>query len=67
MKFVRIRVGDHVTEVEGRHVGRVEHIYGGLLGGRWATSAVAKIKWLDSGFVSEIAVGDLVIVTGERS
>lgn len=68
MNWVRMKIGDHVTEVDGRHVGRVEAIYGGLLNDRWSRSAVAKVKWFDTGFISEIEVGELVrVAKGEHA
>jgi hypothetical protein len=65
--WLHMRIGDHVTEVDGRHIGRVETINGGLLNDRWAASAIATVKWFDSGWISEHEVGDLVRVSREES
>jgi hypothetical protein len=62
MKFLTLRTGDRVREHDGRHVGRVEAIYGGSLNGRWHDSATATVKWEDNGFFSHLEVGELVRV-----
>jgi hypothetical protein len=47
----RLRTGDAVHEVEGRHVGRVEAI---------ENSSTVKIKWDDTGWISYIPLSDVV-------
>jgi hypothetical protein len=47
----RLRTGDAVYEVEGRHVGRVEAI---------VNSSIVKIKWHDTGWISYVPLADVV-------
>ena len=48
---MRLNVGDHVREQDGRHVGRVEAIW---------NSAFVKVRWLETRWVSELPLGTLV-------
>lgn len=49
--WMRLNCGDHVVEIDGRHVGRVEAIF---------NSAWVKVKWLDNGWISFVPLNDLV-------
>ena len=52
--WVKLRCGDLVTEIDGRHVGRVEAIRHGTF---------AKVCWLDTGWTSELPIQSLALVT----
>lgn len=54
-----IRVGSQVREHDGRHVARVDAIYGGLLGNGFMDSAIATVRWLDTGWRSQMPLSDL--------
>ena len=51
--WVKLRCGDLVTEIDGRHVGRVEAIRHG---------AFAKVRW-QNGWISEVPIQSLALVT----
>jgi hypothetical protein len=48
--WMRLRCGDVVREIDGRHYGRVEAIHNG---------STVKIKWEDSGWISFVALDDI--------
>jgi hypothetical protein len=47
---VRLHCGDRVVERDGRHIGTVAAIFSG---------SVARVRWLDNGWCSDIALGDV--------
>jgi len=51
--WVNLHCGDRVTELEGRHVGRVEYI---------ENSAFVWVKWLDNGWYSRLPLRDVMRV-----
>jgi hypothetical protein len=46
--WMRLRCGDRVVELDGRHVGRVEAIHHG---------AWVKVRWLETSWVSMLPLG----------
>lgn len=53
----RLDCGDHVREVDGRHVGRVELIDG----------VTVKVRWFETRWVSYFDLGEIVrLPKGER-
>ena len=49
--WMRLRCGDKVTELNGRHVGRVEQIQ---------NSAFVVVRWLDNNWLSLVPLRDVV-------
>jgi hypothetical protein len=54
--WMKLGCGDQVTELEGRHVGRVEAI----------ADYIVKIKWLDTGWISHLPRNEVVRVATYR-
>jgi hypothetical protein len=50
--WTKLNTGDLVTEIDGRHVGRVEAIIGYSV----------RVKWRDSGWISDIPLNELIRV-----
>jgi len=48
--WMRLRCGDRVREIDGRHYGRVEAIHHG---------ALVTIKWEDSGWISVLYLDEV--------
>ena len=51
--WTKLNTGDRVTEIDGRHVGRVEAIHHG---------ALVRVKWEGTGWISDIPLDRLVRV-----
>jgi len=50
---MKLGCGDRVTEIDGRHVGRVEAIHHG---------AFVQVRWEDTGWVSMLPLAEVVLV-----
>jgi hypothetical protein len=55
--WMKLRCGDTVTEVDGRHEGRVEAII---------HSATIRVRWSDNGWISEFRLRDNALVNLSR-
>lgn len=55
--WMKLRCGDTVTEVDGRHEGRVESIL---------NSATVRVRWKDNGWISEFRLRDNALVNISR-
>lgn len=55
--WMKLRCGDRVTEVDGRHEGRVQAIL---------HSSIIRVRWNDTGWISDFQLGDNDLVNLTR-
>ena len=55
--WMKMQCGDRVTEIDGRHVGRVEAII---------NSSIVRVRWEDTGWISEFRLRDADLVNHTR-
>lgn len=56
--WMKLNCGDVVTEVDGRHEGRVEAII---------NSSTVRVRWKDTGWISEFQLMDNALVNLSRN
>jgi hypothetical protein len=55
--WMKLNTGDVVTEIDGRHEGRVQAII---------NSSTVRVRWNDTGWITDFQLGELVNLSRQR-